>query len=42
MTPKDNQVLADYREDGKKDRADLPILRRTLEERRKLGYTPQQ
>ena len=27
---------------GEKDRAVLPILRRTLEERRKLGYTPQQ
>ena len=25
-----------------KDRAMLPILRRILEERRKLGYTPQQ
>jgi predicted nucleotidyltransferase len=25
-----------------KDRAMLPILRRTLEERKKLGYTPQQ
>jgi hypothetical protein len=27
---------------GEKDRAVLPILRRTLEERKKLGYTPQQ
>lgn len=27
---------------GEKDRAVLPVLRRTLEERRKLGYTPQQ
>jgi len=27
---------------GEKDMAVLPILRRTLEERRKLGYTPQQ
>lgn len=27
---------------SEKDRAVLPILRRTLEERKKLGYTPQQ
>lgn len=27
---------------GEKDLAVLPILRRTLEERKKLGYTPQQ
>ena len=27
---------------GEKDRAVLPVLRRTLEERRRLGYTPQQ
>ena len=27
---------------GEKDRAVLPILRRTLEEKKKLGYTPQQ
>jgi len=38
------EMLIRIKEDlgGEKDQAMLPILRRTLEERRKLGYTPQQ
>ena len=40
----DLETLIEIKEQlgGEKDRAVLPILRRTLEERRKLGYTPQQ
>lgn len=40
----DLETLIEIKEQlgGEKDRAMLPILRRTLEERRKLGYTPQQ
>jgi hypothetical protein len=40
----DLETLIEIKEQlgGEKDRAVLPILRRTLEERKKLGYTPQQ
>lgn len=40
----DLETLIEIKEQlgSEKDRAMLPILRRTLEERRKLGYTPQQ